>query len=731
MKIPKEVQCRTCAQVFCCAKCREKHENNNHKEMQAIRQICYICNNRPFPLKPDMKVTPNNLLVEHILKEHLPLRCNRCAKVFHTTSDFESITRCLTITDRNGTSATDAVCQLEQNAMQIPTIKEASPENGIVRPQEVEDKENINDNCSVVNSSDYSNGNSGKVHQTAIKVMKASTVTATTPRISKELRAITDPIEEIPDINKAMLTPLSMINLRWKRKSRQSFDSMLCVTSNISAVNASSEDPGNGPPSPNKKLVRTTSTPMMHGCLPHRKGAANESYTSAMGQMSSIHHSNSGSDSDSKAEDPVTSSPASYEILPKVRAISRSRSRAVATPLRQVMSKSIQRAIAQHGYYSKILAPGTQRKMSFNSTNGSSVNSTSDSSLRGAALDLRTTPVLKRASSESAASSGFAFHKTAKMICLPKKSNEESSEARVTFSSYYDTHQSLDTSREIIDQENRDNQRLDEESLIVHRRSKSKTAHNYQDTPKMAGGILKKVITFATPEMSRKSTKDDFDEDGDEVWATPCAVPTRSFSCSAIGDSRFDSIMTEDNSDASGSDDVFMPPSKTKSCTQYKAPQSLPSTGRLWTIVTNVMRLASRGDIQEELATSGSASSVTDNTEEDGKVSSTLLKKAASFAGFLKDRFPVRASKPQQSRNSSSGSEEFAIPYSQEAGAGLKRRRTASLYTRPYEFIGNAAAVHRLTSSSPLAKRAKRIQGRQPIERMRSNSRSDGSGSDI
>lgn len=38
-----------------------------------------------------------------------------------------------------------------------------------------------------------------------------------------------------------------------------------------------------------------------------------------------------------------------------------------ATPLRQLMSKSIQKAIAQHGHIHKKY-PDAQRKMSFNST---------------------------------------------------------------------------------------------------------------------------------------------------------------------------------------------------------------------------------------------------------------------------------------------------------------------------------------------------------------------------
>ncbi|XP_058451449.1 mitosis initiation protein fs(1)Ya [Malaya genurostris] len=710
MKIPREVQCKTCAQVFCCAKCRQKHEDNNHKDVIAIRQICYICNNRPFPLRIDTKVVPNNLLVGHILKEHLPLRCNRCAKIFHTAADFQSITRCFTV---NEEEKIDNACHLERNNLSIPTIMEAVVECSNQVELEVENKENISENCST-NSSNLSGAHKEtQIHpQTAIKV-KNSAVAMMPPRISKELSAIIDPIEEIGEINKAMLTPLSMINLRWKRKSRQSFDSMLCTTSNISAVNASVEA-GHVPPSPSKKLVRTTSTPMMRGCLPYVK-IANESYTSAMGQMSSIHHSNSGSDSDSKAEDPTPPSPTSYE-LQKVRAISRNRSRVAATPLRQVMSKSIQRAIAQHGYYSKMLAPGTQRKMSFNSTNSSGMNSTTGSPSR-CALDLRTTPALKRASSESSS----LFHRTAKMICLPKTQSEESTIGDVS-SNYFEARQDLDspTGSDILEQENRDNQSIADGSLVLRPKVKPELpAHSYQDTPKITGGMLKKVISFASPEITRLGRSDNFEDENGDVWSTPCAVPPRSFSCPDVGDSRFDSILTECSSDFSGTDDVFVSPTKVKSHQQLKSASPVVGTGKLWTIVTNVIRLATRGDIQEEIARAAPTSSC--GSESENRLSSTLVKKAASFAGFLKNRFPAR----QQQRQSSSGSDEFAVTDNQ---GGLKRRRTASIYTRPYEFIGKATTVK--LSSSPLAKK-KRIQGRQPIERMRSNSSQSGNASDI
>lgn len=697
MKIPKEVQCRTCSQVFCCGKCRQKHEDTQHQDVKAIRQICYICNNRPFPLRVDTKITANNVLVGHILREHLPLRCNRCAKVFHTAADFKSIARCLTA---HG-PASDQACHLE-HSHNIPTILENVAGEG-------ENKENIDENSAT------SSERSGP--QTAIKVK----LTTNGPQISKELRAITDPPEDIENVNEAMLTPLSMINLRWKRKSRQSFDSMLSTTNNISAVNASEGAMLVPPSSPIKKLVRTTSTPMMHGCLPqhhhHLKMTSyNESYTSAIGQMSSIHANSTTEQQHGPAATPA--SPINYEIH-KVRAIIRSRTKGVAaTPLRQVMSKSIQRAIAQHGY-SKLVAPGTQRKMSFNSTGGSS---TGGSPARSA-LDLRTTPVLKRCSSESSgASSGH--HKTAKMVRLGVKSRSEDSSNASTLedrsavdSEYYETHQNLDSLNSTVDQENFENHKLVDTEPVKIQFLKP-MPNVYQETPKVAGGILKKVISFTSPDDTRRGVirPESEDEVDDDVWSTPCGAipPPRSFSCSALKD-----LGRSEETD----DDVFMPPAnpppptKSKSCKQLNLDSpGAPGAGKLWTIVSNVIRLASRQDIHEELTNNSTAI-------DSSKLSSTLAQKAASFAGFLKNKFPG-ANRPHH--RSSSGSDEFSAI---STSGGIKRRRSVS---RPYESRANkgggAAPVYR-TSSSPLPKR-KRIQGRKPIERMRNESRS-GSGSDF
>lgn len=691
MKIPKEVQCRTCGQVFCCAKCRLKHEDNSHQEMKAIRQICYICNNRPFPLRIDTKITPSNLLVQHIMAEHLPLRCNRCSKVFLTAADFKTLARCKPFTDHNS-NAMDHICSLERSP-NIPTIQETPVEDCI----EVENKENVDENSRTDSFSHAIADRSSKtIPATSIK-----SKTSITPSISKELLAITDPIEEIEEPNEALLTPLTKINLRWQRKSRLSFDSMN-ASNNISAVTTSDASSlGSG-----KTMVRTTSTPMEGGGVPKMK-CSNESNSSALGQMSSIHGSSSESDSRNDEHTPISTT--TYEVE-KVRAIAKSRSKVAgkaATPLRQVMSKSIQRAIAQHSHYSKMLAPGTQRKMSFNSTGGS------EGSPSRNVLDLRTTPVLKRSSSESA----FGNHKYTKITHVSKAHSDNSGlyqldDVSRPTSEYFDTHQneaSLDASKK-VDQENRDNHKIVEQSMIAKLKA---FPSYYQDTPKMAGAMLKKAISFTTPEVTQIGEPHPDPNETADVWGTPCFVPPRSFSCSALHDNTDSkSLAHKSNDDTFNSDDVFLPPAKSHSRNKLKKEPTAPSTGKLWTIVSNVIRLASRSDIHEELRT---------DTPDSGasNFSLKLAQKASSFAGFLRNRLPGR----QTTCSSSELEESPSVDRS-----GSKRKRTNSFYTRPYETIGTPVAMRPI--SSPMPKR-KRIQGRRPIERMRIKGNRSSSGSDV
>ncbi|XP_041786495.1 mitosis initiation protein fs(1)Ya-like [Anopheles merus] len=738
MIIPKEVQCRTCLQVFCCAKCRQKHEDGNHQEDAMLRKICYICNDRPFPLRKDTKITPNNLLIVHILKEHLPLECNRCRKVFYSLTDFQQINKCFTLCSSD--AGKEGECYLESSGTighhALPTI-------------DADNKENI------------------AVEQPADDRAMPSRERRKSSLVPGDFQPFGEVDNKIDEVDEALLTPLTKINLRWKRKSRQSFESMLSMTNNSSEVNASGLLRVDGGPGP-RKLVRTTSTPMYQWQLmPTGPKQPNESYSATMGQMSSIHCS-SGSDTDSRAEDLGASPPVPNE-LDKVRAIIRNRSKAVATPLRQVMSKSIQRAIAQHtagvgGVYSKMLQPGTQRKMSFNSTMSSGMNSMLASPTKDP-LDLRTTPTLKRLGSGRGGGCGSATSAQstqAQRMVRPGDPAQESVQlaqadavpnANTTDGSeYYETH--------------RDMESLQGSSALGVPRGedslrKLHSAESYPVTPKPGGGgtALKKVSSFqALQELQLKGEQQSNSAQNDtleDVWGTPCGggIPGRSYSCSAaprLGDTfkAYDASV-EDAENDSGTDDVFYPVKGRPNIRQGKSDRDafadntlheskvgkldgMNATrsggggggGKLWSIVSNVIRLASRSDVTQEEHSMGAPRGTTSAAAGGGGI----LHRAASFADYLKNRYTTR-SDGGISRTSSSGSDEYRIAHESN---GKKRRRVASTYARPYAPAltnDGPCAAAKVQQHSPVAKR-KRIQSRQPIHRLRhTSSESGGSGS--
>uniref|UniRef100_A0AAG5CZE1 Uncharacterized protein n=1 Tax=Anopheles atroparvus TaxID=41427 RepID=A0AAG5CZE1_ANOAO len=749
MIIPKEVQCGTCSQVFCCAKCRQRHEDGSHQEATMIRKICYICNDRPFPLRKDTRITPNNLLIVHILKDHLPLRCNRCAKVFYTLEDFQNVNKCFMFSPGNEADK-EGECHLESSK---PCGSE--PAGDI---EEDYNKENVATIQVIADESGVENGG-GKSQPANRGGRRKSSI------LPGDFQPFADADSKIEEVDEAVLTPLSKINLRWKRKSRQSFDSMLSVTNNTSEVNASgmlrvdaaNGRTGNGEGN-RRKLVRTTSTPMYQWQIMPSIMALkhpNESYSATMGQVSSIHFS-SGSETDSRTEDPVSPAkaappppppPTMPDEINKVRAaiIRTNRSKAAATPLRQVMSKSIQRAIAQHtGAYSKMLQPGTQRKMSFNSTMSSGMNSMIASPVPDP-LDLRTTPVLKRGGSVSSngtdrshqtrrENSGRLLTRTASMDSGQVRLFQGDSSDATEPSEYYETHRDLDSLRatedESADRENRDNLRKLHENEQRHAGLQGPYSH----TPKPSGTMIKKVASFQGFTQSTKhNVADENSLEGDEVWGTPSSgIPTRSYSCSAVGlgdtFKAYDASV-EDADQDSTSDEVFYPPRQQLPAKEAPEPERKKMTdegeksgasgsGRLWSIVSNVIRLASRGDVQEELS-GGSRANAENRPAAAGSVG--LVQRAVSFADYLKNRY--KGADAGSARTSSSGSDEYRIS---SGSNGKKRRRAATVYSRT--FAPATMALPKVQCNSPVAKR-KRIQARQPIQRLRNASSGSGSSS--
>ncbi|XP_035778848.1 mitosis initiation protein fs(1)Ya-like [Anopheles albimanus] len=746
MIISAEVKCRTCDLVFCCAKCRLKHEDGNHPEMAMIRKICYICNNRPFPLRRDTVISPNNLLLAHVFKEHLPLRCNSCTQLFLSPDDFQKIGKCFQFCP-TAAAEKHGGCLLES---QQEGAKKPVP----VRRTTVDDdeeKENVELATAVI------------VPAVAEPKQRPQKRRSIPP--SGDLYPVPEPQQE--EVDEALLTPLTKINLRWKRKSRQSFDSMLSTTANNNSStlesNRVADVTGQRP-----KLVRSTSTPMYQWQILPSMKVSNDSFTATLGQMSSIHCS-SGSDTDSRADDIcspppssvplqapppeiVVAEPSPAEDFHKVRAIIRNQSKAAATPLRQVMSKSIQRAIAQHtqhtrqqqhqqlGAYSKMLQPGTQRKMSFSSTissvgNDSSHNSTIASPVPDP-LDLRTTPAMKRDGKEARTKPMATVQTT-----IGSNVNKVQHPVDEHETEYYETHRDLESLRAAdestaAERENRENNwklHADGRGGLAQQANRS-----YERTPKSSGTLLKKVISFhgisTVAPADKNDTKNEADEE--DVWGTPCAVvpPMRSYSCSAVGlGNTFQtaSSLMEPVGEAYP-DDVFSAsaelnvPKEKLEMGDGKIVGPVGANGggsRLWSIVSNVIRLASRSDVLQE----NSPQPATESSVQ--SVGGGIVRRAMSFADYLKTRYSGEHGGAAR-RTSSSGSDEYRVAAVSNC---KKRKRVTSVYASrsAYSAVsGNGPppvlpSVTKVTYS-PAAKR-KRIQARQPIHRLRYGSDDSGS----
>lgn len=201
--------------------------------------------------------------------------------------------------------------------------------------------------------------------------------------------------------------------------------------------------------------------------------------------------------------------------------------------------------------------------------------------------------------------------------------------------------------------------------------------NNISTTPKLTGALLKKSISFVTPIEDIKNKLNLKDDDSEDIWYTPSAKPQRSYSCSALKNSYtilqiHDDSQTHSEREDDDDDEVFYP---VENETELKKTNS---GGRIWEMVTSVIRIASRNS--DEPA----------NTV--AKVP-TFVKRAASFAGYIR----------QYISDQSDSINSLEQPY--------KRRRTSSDNNNPiktYNLI-----------RSPIAKRRKRIEGRQPISRMK------------
>lgn len=276
--------CKVCQNVFCCAKCRYKHEIKKHAivvrktimnsiettsttthatntasgstftnivttkgvtssdttsssdgEMQRqlpyeeIYLFCPICEKRPLPLQSEIYTE----MLIHLETHHLPLRCDKCSKMYYNIDDLKEFTKCMRPTD---------VCQSMESA-------------------------SSNQSCYTDDASKVT--------------VRGST------QVSPMRRH---------EFNDSHMTPISIINMRWKAKSKaheEFISDSVSSIKNISSISNSSIRRSHGVASAVKgKVIRSTSTPV-HLEMVFAKPKEQTFNATGAGHMSSIYHSDS------------------------------------------------------------------------------------------------------------------------------------------------------------------------------------------------------------------------------------------------------------------------------------------------------------------------------------------------------------------------------------------------------------------------------------------------------
>ncbi|XP_011253719.1 uncharacterized protein LOC105249739 isoform X1 [Camponotus floridanus] len=86
--------CRFCKDVFCCAKCRDRHVNKMHFDLNVD---CCLCAFEILPIRYGefMKLNlRDEELLNHIVEKHLPLHCQLCGDLYKSKEDFKSFDKC-------------------------------------------------------------------------------------------------------------------------------------------------------------------------------------------------------------------------------------------------------------------------------------------------------------------------------------------------------------------------------------------------------------------------------------------------------------------------------------------------------------------------------------------------------------------------------------------------------------------------------------------------------------
>ncbi|KAL9885977.1 female sterile (1) Young arrest isoform 1-T1 [Glossina fuscipes fuscipes] len=362
MHIPDDVICKYCQEVFCCDKCRYKHELGAHAikirqsaaacdedqkfrvddqfhDVKTIFMCCPICENRPLPLKSDLCEE----ILNHLRSKHLPLKCQKCSKVYQKIDDMKEFSKC------------------------------------------------------VRNKSNLQEESANEVNQSR-NVAEASNLDLDHKKVGKTISTQTSPMwqEHFCEIDSGHK---SVTGLRYKTKCKAACDELL--TDSVSSIKniSSATNSSMKKSSTDKagKLIRSTSTPVQLGILfaKPREQAFN---ASGNGQVSSIH--SIGCELDNSPAWLHTNNQA-VENVNCYRKWSGVRSKMTAiTPLRQVMSKSIKKAFVEHGFATA--AGALHRDSNYHRMNTPhSPNSSIVKSPSSRPLDLRLSPALRRCQSET------------------------------------------------------------------------------------------------------------------------------------------------------------------------------------------------------------------------------------------------------------------------------------------------------------------------------------------
>ncbi|XP_017064302.1 mitosis initiation protein fs(1)Ya [Drosophila eugracilis] len=683
MRQPDEGKCQICKRVFCCGKCRQNHQFKAHAivvreplglksssnggitehrhQMESgattIYVFCPICERRPLLLREEM----HGELLAHIETCHLPLRCRKCQRNYTRIDDLREFSKCVDQQQNcTGTSCNNLTADTDTSKV---TVKKAS--NSI-----------------------------------AIS-------TQTSPGV----------------------TPISLINMRWKAKSRITHEEFISdsVSSirNLSSFSNSSirrsiGHLGVNPPETVEKgkVIRSTSTPLQLESVFAKPKEPITFNASNGGHVSSIYHEEPSPalESNSAQQQPMQQRTWKMSGRNKMSA---------ATPLRQVMSKSIQKAFVEHGGMLVHQPPSgvIQRRVRLDLSEHSSTEGIGSSS----ALDLRLSPAMRRTQSESSAIevSGSSTcsrnpdpYKRPFLLSAQKLTTESiiitrmNSNSQETSSTVYNSCESV----EII--------RSTSESAEV--------CHVPAITPiRITGtGINKKQIKFETPPKSCRQltgnaegddTKDQFftpdpgtperpdrrhrqaivprqlsgefspkKEKAKEKEMTILALvsppPQHPRKRPPLRDCRQRRVFSgvQDVGDpeyASGDadeeeDEVFRP---TNASTRNDKKQEPPGSGRLWSLMSSMMRLPAtlRGEKEKDK-----------DSDKENAGSGSLIRRCASIAGSL-----VRPNVKESSM---------------EDNQSLKRKRTQTLDNQYCSPLSPSSSSKRY-----------RIRSREPIERMR------------